>query len=144
MFKPQSAHWESLLDGAGVAVLRKLVAHIHARWPGMPVFLDCKRGDIARTQQQYRVAHLDILGADGMNFSPYMGKDCMAALVDKKNLGRALVGLCYTSDPDAGRCRTFGFLLQGLKFRGVGFGNILQNGFFNGPKSLALLKTPGW
>ena len=36
-----------------------------------------------------------------MNFSPYMGKDCMAALVNKVNLGRALVGLCYTSNPEA-------------------------------------------
>ena len=99
MFKPQSAHWEAI--PGGVEALQDLVAHIHKDHPEVPVFLDCKRGDIARTQQQYRVAHFDNAGVDGMNFSPYMGKDCMAALVDKENLGRALVGLCYTSNPDA-------------------------------------------
>lgn len=99
MFKPQIAHWEAIPDG--FCALRDLIVCIHDKFPDIPVFLDCKRGDIARTQQQYRVACLDLLGADGMNFSPYMGKDCMAALVDKENLGRALVGLCYTSNLDA-------------------------------------------
>ncbi len=99
MFKPQIAHWEAIFDG--IDALRRLIARIHANFPNIPVFLDCKRGDIARTQQQYRVACLDMLGADGMNFSPYMGKDCISALIDKKNPGRALVGLCYTSNPDA-------------------------------------------
>lgn len=99
MFKLQSAHWEAIPGGAGA--LGRTIDRIHRTLPGIPVFLDCKRGDIARTQQQYRVAHFDIQEADGMNFSPYMGKDCMSALVDKNNLGRALVGLCYTSNPDA-------------------------------------------
>ena len=99
MFKPQIAHWEAI--SGGVEALRRLINHIHCAFPDIPVFLDCKRGDIARTQKQYRIACLDMLGADGMNFSPYMGKDCMAALVDKENMGRALVGLCYTSNHDA-------------------------------------------
>ena len=100
MFKPQSGHWEAL-GVAGISALRGLVHYIHARFPDIPVFLDCKRGDIARTQQQYRIAHFEHQGVDGMNFSPYMGKDCMAALVDKVHPGKALVGLCYTSNPDA-------------------------------------------
>lgn len=99
MFKPNVAHWEAILGGT--LALRNLVSFIHQRFPGIPVFLDCKCGDIARTQEQYRIAWLDLLGADGMNFSPYMGRDCMSALVDPKNLGRALVGLCYTSNPSA-------------------------------------------
>jgi orotidine-5'-phosphate decarboxylase len=99
MFKPQIAHWEAI--PGGIDALKITVANIHDMFPDIPVFLDCKRGDIARTQQQYRVACFDNLGADGINFSPYMGKDCMAALVEKANPGRALVGLCYTSNPDA-------------------------------------------
>jgi len=39
--------------------------------------------------------------ADGMNFNPYMGKDCMSALVSDETAGKALVGLCYTSNPAA-------------------------------------------
>ena len=99
MFKPQRAHWEAIRGGE--QALRELVTIIHEKHPGIPVFGDCKRGDIGRTQQQYRKAHLDLDGFNGMNFSPYMGRDCMSGLVDKKSPGRALVGLCYTSNPDA-------------------------------------------
>lgn len=99
MFKPQKAHYEALRDGHNT--LRFIVDYIHHKYPDIPVFLDCKRGDIGRTQQRYRVAHFEIDGVDGMNFSPYMGKDCMEHLVDKKYPGRAIVGLCYTSNPSA-------------------------------------------
>lgn len=113
MFKPQSAHWEAI--PGGVAMLERLVRHIHLKFPEIPVLLDCKRGDIARTQRQYRLAHLSICGADGMNFSPYMGRDCMAALVDQDNLGKALVGLCYTSNPDAREVQDVE-LVSGLRY----------------------------
>ena len=99
MYKPQSAHWESV--HGGVEALQKLVIYIKTKYPDIPVFLDCKRGDIGRTQERYRVAHLSMADFDGMNFSPYMGKDCMAGLVDKNKPGKALVGLCYTSNPAA-------------------------------------------
>ncbi len=99
MFKPQKAHYEAFPDGQ--KTLQLIVDHIHNKYPDIPVFLDCKRGDIGRTQERYRIAHFEIDGIDGMNFSPYMGKDCMEWLVDKSNLGRAIVGLCYTSNPSA-------------------------------------------
>jgi orotidine-5'-phosphate decarboxylase len=63
--------------------------------------LDCKVGDIGRTQEQYGIAHFDLDGADGMNFSPYMGKDCIEALVMEASKGKAIVGLCYTSNLNA-------------------------------------------
>lgn len=99
MFKPQKAHWEAFPNGAWA--LQKIVKHIKRNYPDIPVFLDCKRGDISRTQQRYQVAQFEIDGVDGMNFSPYMGKECMEYLVNKNCLGRALVGLCYTSNPSA-------------------------------------------
>lgn len=99
MFKPQKAHYEALKDGHNI--LQFLVDYIHHMYPDIPVFLDCKRGDIGRTQEQYRIAHFEIDGADGMNFSPYMGKDCMEYLIDREHLGRAIVGLCYTSNSSA-------------------------------------------
>jgi len=99
MFKPQKAHYESL--SGGQMILCWLVDFIHNKYPGIPVFLDCKRGDIGRTQQRYRIAHFEIDGVDGMNFSPYMGKDCMEHLVDPDFLDRAIVGLCYTSNSSA-------------------------------------------
>lgn len=99
MFKLQSAHFESI-DG-GKTLLKNIICYIHENYPDIPVFLDSKRGDIGRTQERYREAHFVFDGAEGMNFSPYMGKDCMEYLVDKDNLGRAIVGLCYTSNPSS-------------------------------------------
>ena len=111
MYKPQSAHWESV--HGGVEALQKLVIYIKTKYPDIPIFLDCKRGDIGRTQERYRVAHLTMADFDGMNFSPYMGKDCMEGLVDENNLGKALVGLCYTSNPAAREIQDI--LLAGVK-----------------------------
>ncbi len=100
MFKPQSAHWESF-SGAKEA-LREVVAYTHEKYPDIPVLEDCKRGDIDRTQVRYCEAILGLDMVDGMNFSPYMGKDCMQFLVNKEKYpGRALVGLCYTSNKSA-------------------------------------------
>lgn len=99
MIKPQKAYYEALPFGG--RLLQSLVSYIKMHHPTVPVFLDCKRGDISRTQQCYRIAHFEIDGVDGMNFNPYMGKDCMEALVDKNHPDRAIVGLCYTSNPSA-------------------------------------------
>lgn len=99
MFKPQKAHYEAIRDGQ--KTLQGVVDYIHCKYPDIPVFLDCKRGDIDRTQQRYRIAHFEIDGVDGMNFSPYMGKECMSNLVDTDHLERAIVGLCYTSNKSA-------------------------------------------
>lgn len=96
LFKPQRAYYEAIVNGE--KALQGIVTYIHKHYPKIPVFLDCKRGDIGRTQQRYRIAHFDIDGVDGMNFSPYMGKDCMEYLVDEANPGKAIVGLCYTSN----------------------------------------------
>lgn len=99
MFKLQSAYYEAIPGGR--ETLQNLVRYIHMGYPDIPVFLDCKRGDIDRTQKQYGIAHFEYDGVDGMNFSPYMGKDCMQFLADKDHPERAIVGLCYTSNPSA-------------------------------------------
>ena len=99
MFKLQRAHYEATPNGE--EVLRGIVNYIHSFYKNIPVFLDCKRGDIGRTQKCYRTAQFDLDGVDGMNFNPYMGKDCMEFLIDPENIGRAIVGLCYTSNPSA-------------------------------------------
>ena len=55
-FKPQIAHFAAL--GAEDA-LQRLIAHIHAAHPGIPVILDAKRGDIGSTAQHYAAEAFD-------------------------------------------------------------------------------------
>lgn len=99
MFKPQHAHWEAI--PGGVEALKTVIKRIRDNYPTIPVFMDCKRGDIDRTQKQYAVAHLDLELTDGMNFNGYMGKDTLKSLIDAKRPGRALVGLGRTSNKEA-------------------------------------------
>lgn len=101
MFKPNVAHWDDIPEGR--AYLRELVRYIHTQYPDILVFLDCKVGDIGRTQERYAVSHFGLDNADGINFTPYMGRDCEAALVkdEELSLGKGIVGVCYTSNPDA-------------------------------------------
>lgn len=101
MYKPQRACYEAIAGSFGEDVLREIIIYIHSNYPDIPVFLDCKRGDIGRTQKQYGIAHFDLDRADGINFNPYMGRDCIEALAAWGRQGKALVGLCYTSNPDA-------------------------------------------
>ncbi|MFA6386814.1 MAG: orotidine-5'-phosphate decarboxylase [Candidatus Paceibacterota bacterium] len=96
-YKPQSAFYESIEGGKNA--LGKIVRYLEKRYPYIPVLEDCKRGDIGNTQAQYRIAafHRDKVGA--MNFSPYMGKECMSDLFDPMYPGRGIIGLGYTSNP---------------------------------------------
>ncbi len=100
MFKLQKAHYEAL-GKYGQYALKMVIDYIKKNYPDIPVFLDCKRGDIDATQEMYQIAHFEKDGAEGMNFSPYMGKSCMKALINADYPRRAIVGLCYTSNPDA-------------------------------------------
>jgi len=101
MYKLQRAHYEAIPSGE--LALRAIVRYLKKNYPDIPIFLDCKRGDIGRTQKRYKVAHFELDQVDGINFNPYMGFDCIEALVDEevKRQGKAIVGLCYTSNPAA-------------------------------------------
>lgn len=99
MFKPQSAYYEAIAGGK--EVLRELIVYIKQQHPDVPIFLDCKRGDIDRTQQKYGEAHFALDGADGINYNGYMGSDTLKDLIDPNYPGRSLVGLGRTSNPSA-------------------------------------------
>lgn len=99
LFKLQHAHYEAIQDG--LQALKLLIAHIRLQYPDIPIFVDCKRGDIDRTQGQYREAHFTQEGADAINYNGYMGKDTLKSLVNLDHPGRSLVGLGRTSNPDA-------------------------------------------
>ena len=96
-FKPQIAHFAAL--GAEDTLLR-LVAHVHAAHPGIPVILDSKRGDIGSTAQRYASEAFDRYAADAVTVNPYLGRDSVQPFLDRAD--RGVVVLCRTSNPGAG------------------------------------------
>jgi orotidine-5'-phosphate decarboxylase len=95
-FKPQIAHFAAL--GAEDA-LQRLIAHIHAAHPGIPVILDSKRGDIGSTAQHYATEAFDRYAADAVTANPYLGRDSLQPFLDRAD--RGVVILCRTSNPGA-------------------------------------------
>lgn len=96
-FKPQIAHFAAL--GAEDA-LQRLIAHIHATHPDVPVILDSKRGDIGSTAQHYASEAFDRYAADAVTVNPYLGRDSAQPFLDRAD--RGVVILCRTSNPGAG------------------------------------------
>ena len=93
-FKPQIAHFAA---HRAEDQLEALIAHIHARHPGVPVILDAKRGDIGSTAEQYAKEAFERYGADALTASPYMGRDSIDPYLAYPDKGVIL--LCRTSNP---------------------------------------------
>jgi orotidine-5'-phosphate decarboxylase len=93
-FKPQIAHFAAL---RAEDALERLIAHIHAKHPGVPVILDAKRGDIGSTAQHYVTEAFERFGADAVTLNPYMGRDSIQPFLDRADKGVIL--LCRTSNP---------------------------------------------
>ena len=96
-FKPQIAYFAAHNDGE--AALQRLLAHIAATHPDVPVILDAKRGDIGSTAEQYATEAFDRFGADAVTLNPYMGHDSAAPFLRRDD--RGCIFLCHTSNPGA-------------------------------------------
>lgn len=96
-FKAQKAFFDNLEDGH--EVLARIVAEIHSNHPGLPVFVDCKVGDIDNTMLSYTELILVKIAADGILVNPYMGDEVLAAFADYPD--RAVIVLARTSNPGA-------------------------------------------
>ncbi len=92
-FKPNAAFFEAL-GADGWTALKEVIlaARRHA-----PVVLDAKRGDIASTAQAYARSAFDLLGADAVTLSPYLGRDSVEPFLAQADHGVFL--LCKTSNP---------------------------------------------
>jgi orotidine-5'-phosphate decarboxylase len=95
-FKPQIAHFAAL---RAEDALERLIAHIHAQHPGLPVILDAKRGDIGSTAQNYAIEAFGRYDADAVTANPYLGRDSVQPFLDRAD--RGVVLLCRTSNPGA-------------------------------------------
>ena len=93
-YKPQIAHFAAL---RAEDALERLIAHIHASHPGVPVILDAKRGDIGSTAQHYVTEAFERYAADAVTLNPYLGRDSIQPFLDRADKGVIL--LCRTSNP---------------------------------------------
>ncbi|WP_265947653.1 orotidine-5'-phosphate decarboxylase [Dechloromonas sp. A34] len=92
-FKPQIAYFAAR---RAEDQLEALIAHIHAKHPGIPVILDAKRGDIGSTAEQYAIEAFERYQADAVTVNPYMGRDSVDPYLAYPNKGVIL--LCRTSN----------------------------------------------
>ena len=93
-YKPQIAYFAA---HRGEDQLERLIAHIHATAPGVPVILDAKRGDIGATAEQYAREAFERYRADAVTLSPFMGLDSIEPYMAYP--GKSLILLCRTSNP---------------------------------------------
>ena len=92
-FKPQIAYFASV---RAEDQLERLIAHIRARHPEVPVILDAKRGDIGSTAEHYAREAFERYAAHAVTLSPYMGFDSIEPYLAYPDRGAFL--LCRTSN----------------------------------------------
>ncbi len=95
-YKPNLAFY--LAHGAaGWNALLRLRETIPAQ---IPMLLDAKYGDIGSTAEMYARAAFDVVRADAVTVSPYVGGDALAPFFARDD--RAAFVLCKTSNPGSG------------------------------------------
>lgn len=98
-YKPNVAFYEAQGD-AGFRALIRTVQYIHEQYPGIPVILDAKRGDIGSTNLGYARSAFDVIGADAITVHPYLGKEALTPLLARREKG--IIVLAKTSNPGSG------------------------------------------
>lgn len=93
-FKPQIAYFAA---HRAEDQLEKLMRHMQANAPHVPVILDAKRGDIGSTAEQYAKEAFERYDADAVTLSPFMGFDSVQPYLKYEGKGAFL--LCRTSNP---------------------------------------------
>jgi orotidine-5'-phosphate decarboxylase len=98
--KPNLAFYEAF-GSAGLAALERLRRRIPS---DVPVVIDAKRADIGSTAARQAVALFDVLGADAITVSPYLGEEAVRPLLERAD--RFAYVLCRTSNPGAGELQS--------------------------------------
>lgn len=77
--------------------MQRIIAYLRSNYPGLPVILDAKRGDIGSTASHYAREAFERYGADAVTINPYMGSDSISPYGAYPGHGVFL--LCRTSNP---------------------------------------------
>ena len=95
-YKPQFAHYAAY---EAEDQLERTIEYIHRAYPGVPVILDSKRGDIGNTAERYAIEAFERYGADAVTVNPYLGSDSLEPFLRRED--RGVIVLCRTSNPGA-------------------------------------------
>ncbi len=95
-YKPQIAYYSAI---RAENELEMTIDYIHENYPGIPVILDAKRGDIGATARMYAIEAFDRYKADAVTINPYLGADAMEPFLERADKG--IIILCRTSNPGA-------------------------------------------
>jgi orotidine-5'-phosphate decarboxylase len=95
-YKPQFAHYAAY---EAEDQLERTIEYIHRTYPGLPVILDSKRGDIGNTAERYAIEAFERYGADAVTVNPYLGGDSLEPFLRRED--RGVIVLCRTSNPGA-------------------------------------------
>jgi orotidine-5'-phosphate decarboxylase len=96
-YKPQFAHYAAY---EAEDQLERTIDYIHRTYPGIPVILDSKRGDVGNTAERYAIEAFERYHADAVTVSPYLGGDSLEPFLKYEDKG--VIVLCRTSNPGAG------------------------------------------
>jgi orotidine-5'-phosphate decarboxylase len=95
-YKPQIAHYAAY---EAEDQLERTIEYIHRAYPGIPVILDSKRGDVGNTAERYAIEAFERYGADAVTVNPYLGGDSLEPFLKREDKG--VIVLCRTSNPGA-------------------------------------------
>ncbi|HVH84761.1 MAG TPA: orotidine-5'-phosphate decarboxylase [Steroidobacteraceae bacterium] len=95
-YKPQFAHYAAY---EAEDQLERTIEYIHRTYPGIPVILDGKRGDVGNTAERYAIEAFERYAADAVTVNPYLGGDSLEPFL--RHADKGVVILCRTSNPGA-------------------------------------------
>ncbi len=95
-YKPQFAHYAAY---EAEDQLERTIDYIHRNYPGIPVILDSKRGDVGNTAERYAIEGFERYHADAVTVNPYLGGDALEPFLRYEDKG--VIVLCRTSNPGA-------------------------------------------
>ena len=96
-YKPQFAHYAAY---EAEDQLERTIDYIQSTYPGIPVILDSKRGDVGNTAERYAIEAFERYHADAVTVNPYLGGDSLEPFLKYEDKG--VIVLCRTSNPGAG------------------------------------------
>ncbi|MGE4583737.1 MAG: orotidine-5'-phosphate decarboxylase [Sphaerochaeta sp.] len=101
-FKPNLGYFACLDnpredDFSGSQALADLLDMVENFFPGIPLILDSKRGDIARSSLNYAREAFEVWRSDAVTVAPYMGSDSVQPFIDFTDKGVYILN--RTSNP---------------------------------------------